>query len=327
MDLLAEIRRPIEEELRDYRHIFEQTLQTDNSLLQMALNHLLKRQGKMMRPILVLLVARYVGQDGPMPQSVLHAAVSLELLHTASLVHDDVVDESDRRRGQKSVNALLDNKAAVLVGDFLLSKALFHAAQTGSQQVVTWVSELGQTLSDGELHQLANLDKTEVSEDDYFEVIRKKTASLFETCALAGALLGGGEPADIDRMARFGRSLGLCFQMRDDFLDFDNQHDRGKPAGNDMKEGKLTLPAIHAVLRGGDPEMKSLALKIRRQQASPSDIQRMVDYTRQQNGIAYAEWAMQEFQYMAAGLVSEDGDPAIREALHAYIDYVAGRIV
>ena len=328
MDLLAEIRRPIEEELRDYRHIFEQTLQTDNSLLQMALNHLLKRQGKMMRPILVLLVARYVGQDGPMPQSVLHAAVSLELLHTASLVHDDVVDESDRRRGQKSVNALLDNKAAVLVGDFLLSKALFHAAQTGSQQVVTWVSELGQTLSDGELHQLANLDKTEVSEDDYFEVIRKKTASLFETCALAGALLGGGEPADIDRMARFGRSLGLCFQMRDDLLDFDNQHDTGKPAGNDLKEGKLTLPVIHALLTGASKPMMDLAIKVRRGEALQPEIDRLLTYTLEKDGIEYTKKYMYKIESQANGfLIQHEGREDVTQSLVSYLKFVVGRDV
>ncbi|MCR5849305.1 MAG: polyprenyl synthetase family protein, partial [Bacteroidaceae bacterium] len=190
MNKLIEIRRPIEAEMQAYRTLFEETLQTDNPLLNIALQHVLKRQGKAMRPILVMLAARYVGEVN---EHVLHAAVALELLHTASLVHDDVVDESDRRRGQKSVNALLDNKAAVLVGDFLLSKALYHSAQTGSQRVVTWVAELGHTLSDGELLQLVNIDKKEISEEDYFEVIRKKTASLFETCARVGALLAGGE--------------------------------------------------------------------------------------------------------------------------------------
>ena len=171
MDILTEIRRPIEQELNVYRTMFDGTLRTQNPLLDMALHHVMRRQGKMMRPILLLLVARLTGKIN---EQVLHAAVALELLHTASLVHDDVVDESDRRRGQKSLNALLGNKAAVLVGDFLLSKALYHSAMTGSQRVVTWVSELGQTLSDGELHQLANLDKTEVSEEDYFEVIQSK---------------------------------------------------------------------------------------------------------------------------------------------------------
>ena len=304
--------------------MFEKAMSHENPILNEALVHMRQRLGKMMRPILVILSARMVGRC---TQEVLHAAVALEMLHTASLVHDDVVDESDRRRGQASVNARFGNKAAVLVGDYVLSMALEHAALTQSTRVVGLVAQLGQTLADGELLQLYNTQSDIIDEKSYYSVIRKKTASLFAACSQIGAILAGGSDDDVERLRQIGQITGTCFQLRDDIFDYDDKHDVGKPAGNDMKEGKLTLPAIHAVLRGGDPEMKSLALKIRRQQASPSDIQRMVDYTRQQNGIAYAEWAMQEFQYMAAGLVSEDGNPAIREALHAYIDYVAGRIV
>lgn len=304
--------------------MFEKAMSHENPILNEALVHMRQRLGKMMRPILVILSARMVGRC---TQEVLHAAVALEMLHTASLVHDDVVDESDRRRGQASVNARFGNKAAVLVGDYVLSMALEHAALTQSTRVVGLVAQLGQTLADGELLQLYNTQSDIIDEKSYYSVIRKKTASLFAACSQIGAILAGGSDDDVERLRQIGQITGTCFQLRDDIFDYDDKHDVGKPAGNDMKEGKLTLPAIHAVLRGGDPEMKTLALKIRRQQASPSDIQRMVDYTRQQNGIAYAEWAMQEFQYMAAGLVSEDGDPAIREALHAYIDYVAGRIV
>ena len=304
--------------------MFEKVMSHENPILNEALVHMRQRLGKMMRPILVILSARMVGRC---TQEVLHAAVALEMLHTASLVHDDVVDESDRRRGQASVNARFGNKAAVLVGDYVLSMALEHAALTQSTRVVGLVAQLGQTLADGELLQLYNTQSDIIDEKSYYSVIRKKTASLFAACSQIGAILAGGSDDDVERLRQIGQITGTCFEHRDDLFDYDDKHDVGKPAGNYMKDVNLTLPAIHAVLRGGDPEMKSLALKIRRQQASPSDSQRMVDYTRQQNGIAYAEWAMQEFQYMAAGLVPEDGDPAIREALHAYIDYVAGRIV
>ncbi|MBQ8968495.1 MAG: polyprenyl synthetase family protein [Bacteroidaceae bacterium] len=337
MDQLTEIRRPIEAEMRAYRELFEQTLQTENPLLQLALSHLLKRQGKMMRPMLVLLAARYVGQGGKstseseesaltVPRSVLHAAVALELLHTASLVHDDVVDESDRRRGQKSVNALLDNKAAVLVGDFLLSKALYHSAQTGSQQVVTWVAQLGQTLSDGELLQLANLDKTEISEADYYEVIRKKTASLFETCARTGALLAGGGGEVVEQMARFGDAVGMCFQLRDDIMDYDNQHDTGKPSGNDMKEGKLTLPVIYAVLNSGDADLRTLALKVRSGEASDGEISRLVALTHDFGGIRYAEKNMDKFAHNALSLLkgTEASSPVVDALVH-YVRFVVGR--
>ena len=323
MDKLAEIRRPIEQELRDYRRIFEDTLQSDNPLLQLALEHLLKRQGKMMRPILVLLAAKLVGKVN---ESVLHAAVSLEMLHTASLVHDDVVDESDRRRGQKSVNALLDNKAAVLVGDFLLSKALFHAAATGSNRVVTWVSELGQTLADGELLQLANLDISDISEENYFEVISKKTASLFATCAKAGGLLAGGGEEVVRQLEDFGQQVGICFQMRDDLLDYDNKHDTGKPAGNDMKEGKLTLPVIHALLKTGNADMRDLALKVRRGEATDEEIDGLVRFTIEEGGLSYTEKFIDKIALCSTQVLRlSESNSIVADALQKYVSFVVGR--
>lgn len=323
MDTLTEIRRPIEAELKQYRMLFEETLQSNNPILHLALNHLLQRQGKMMRPIMVLLAARMVGEVN---ERVLHAAVSLELLHTASLVHDDVVDESDRRRGQRSVNALLDNKAAVLVGDFLLSKALYHAAATNSNRVVTWVSELGQTLSDGELLQLANLDKKNISEEDYFEVIDKKTASLFETCARAGAMLAGAGEDAIKLLQEFGQKVGLCFQMRDDLLDYDNQHDTGKPSGNDMREGKLTLPVIHAIIQTGDETMKQVALRVRAGEATEEEIAQLVSFTHAHDGIAYTEKKMYNLASKCLSLIDKKvSDPTIAESLHKYAQFVVGR--
>ena len=323
MDTLTEIRRPIEAELKQYRTLFEETLQSNNPILHLALNHLLQRQGKMMRPIMVLLAARMVGEVN---ERVLHAAVSLELLHTASRVHDDVVDESDRRRGQRSVNALLDNKAAVLVGDFLLSKALYHAAATNSNRVVTWVSELGQTLSDGELLQLANLDKKNISEEDYFEVIDKKTASLFETCARAGAMLAGAGEDAIKLLQEFGQKVGLCFQMRDDLLDYDNQHDTGKPSGNDMREGKLTLPVIHAIIQTGDETMKKVALRVRAGEATEEEIAQLVSFTHAHDGIAYTEKKMYNLASECLSLIDKKvSDPTIAESLHKYAQFVVGR--
>lgn len=325
MDKLAEIRRPIEAELKEYRAIFEQTLKHENPLLRVALEHLLNRQGKMMRPMLVLLAAKFVGEVN---ERVLHAAVSLELLHTASLVHDDVVDESDRRRGQKSVNALLDNKAAVLVGDFLLSKALYHAAATGSNRVVTWVSELGQTLADGELLQLANLDISDISEENYFEVISKKTASLFATCAKAGALLAGGGEEVVSKLEDFGQKVGICFQMRDDLLDFDNQHDTGKPAGNDMKEGKLTLPVIHSLLKTGDEAMRVLALKVRRGEASDEEINSLVRFTIDNEGLSYTEKILDKIACGSTQAIRlSERNSIVADALLKFVSFVVGRDV
>ncbi len=325
MSNLEDIRRPIEAELKAYRTLFEHTLQQDNPLLQMALDHLLKKQGKMMRPILVLLAARSVGEVN---DSVLHAAVALELLHTATLVHDDVVDESDRRRGQKSVNALFDNNVAVLVGDYILSKALYHSAATGDTKVVTWVAELGQMLSDGELNQLANLDKTEISEDDYFVVIRKKTASLFSTCAKVGAYLSGGGEEIIEQLQRFGDSVGICFQMRDDIFDYDRLHDVGKPTGNDMKEGKLTLPVIHTLLKSNDEKMLTLALKVRRGEASEEEIAQLVNMAIDEGGIQYAEQKMEQVGNDALNILNHEikmDNAEIAESLRSYVHFVVGR--
>lgn len=326
MDKLTEIRRPIESDIAKYRALFEDTLQTDNPLLQLALRHMLKRRGKMMRPMLVMLAARLVGEVTP---SVLHAAVAMELLHTASLVHDDVVDESDRRRGQQSVNALLDNKAAVLVGDFLLSKVLYHAAATHSTEVVALVSELCQRLADGELLQLVNIDKRNISEADYYEVIRKKTASLFETCGKVGALLGGGTEKDMKRVGEYGDSVGICFQIRDDVMDYDKEHDTGKPSGNDMKEGKLTLPVIHALLDSKDGNMFTLAMRVRAGGVTQEEIMSLVDFTIAQGGITYAENAMDMYSQRAleALIAYQESKPDIVASLSTYVHYVTARNV
>lgn len=322
MSQLESIQTPVKEELKQFADIFETALSHENPLLGMALEHLKKRTGKRMRPVLVLLCARLTGRVN---DAVLNAAAALELLHTASLVHDDVVDESDTRRGQLSVNALSGNKVAVLVGDYLLSVALQLAAKTQNTEVVGVVAQLGQTLADGELLQLANTKKQELSEASYYEVIRKKTASLFSACAQVGAILAGGSGEEVERMRRFGQLVGMCFQLRDDIFDFDNKADTGKPAGNDMKEGKLTLPVIHALNKAADDGMTALAMKVCRGEATAQEIDSLVAFTREQEGIAYAEWAMDEFRYMAAGLIPEDADQTVVEALRHYVDYVAQR--
>ena len=187
------------------------------------------------------------------------------------------------------------------------------------------VAQLGQTLADGELLQLANTKKQELSEASYYEVIRKKTASLFSACAQVGAILAGGSGEEVERMRRFGQLVGMCFQLRDDIFDFDDKADTGKPAGNDMKEGKLTLPVIHALNKAADDGMTALAMKVRRGEATAQEIDSLVAFTREQEGIAYAEWAMDEFRYMAAGLIPEDADQTVVEALRHYVDYVAQR--
>ena len=322
MDVLTQIRKPIEREMADFESLFGITLQHQNALLTKALQPVLSRKGKLMRPILVLLAAKRYGKVN---DAVLHAAVSLEMLHTASLVHDDVVDESGERRGQLSVNALMDNKAAVLVGDYLLSTALKHAATAGNLEVVDIVARLGQTLSDGELQQLSNVKSDEISEEQYFDVIRSKTASLFASCAEVGALLSGATKTQIARLRDFGTYVGLCFQIRDDVFDYYDV-EVGKPTGNDMKEGKLTLPVIYAVLQPGAEKWHEIALKVRAGKATEDEIKNLVEFTKQSGGIDYARHKMDEIRNSAMKLLSDEGNDEVREALQLYLDFVLKRV-
>ncbi|MCM1372820.1 MAG: polyprenyl synthetase family protein [Bacteroides sp.] len=325
MDLLKEIRKAVEVDMVRFNEMCRETLRSDNPILDTALAHMANRTGKQMRPILVILAAKggCSGSDSVVSDRVLHAAIALELLHTASLVHDDIVDESDRRRGQRSVNSLLDNKAAVLVGDFFLSKSIEHAVACGDLRVVSLISAVGTALADGELLQLSAVDHLEIEESVYYDVVRKKTASLFSACAEIGALLGGGNEGYVFTMKRFGMLLGICFQLKDDIFDYDNSHDVGKPAGNDMKEGKLTLPAIYVAQRNG--EAASLAMKVRRAEATEADIDRLVSLTRQEGGLAYAEAAMADFSLMASGLLYDVPNAAVSQSLQHYLDFVSRR--
>lgn len=323
MDYLSIIKHPIEAELADFVSLFNQSLSHEDGLLGSALEHIRKRAGKRMRPILILLMARNFGQITDVTQN---AAVGLELLHTASLVHDDVVDESEERRGQASVNATYDNKVAVLVGDYILSTALLCVARTHSEQIVTYLAELGKTLSDGEILQLSNIGRKDISEDVYYDVIKQKTAALFEACAGIGALSSGASEEDVMAAKQFGQNLGIIFQIRDDIFDYYDSKEIGKPTGNDMAEGKLTLPVIHAVNNGGDEDMKRLALKVKDHSVTAEEIASLVDYTKRMGGIEYAEKRMWEFHAEAQRFLDERvGQQEIKEALQAYLDFVIKR--
>lgn len=323
MDYLSIIKHPIEAELADFVSLFNQSLSHEDGLLGSALEHIRKRAGKRMRPILILLMARNFGQITDVTQN---AAVGLELLHTASLVHDDVVDESEERRGQASVNATYDNKVAVLVGDYILSTALLCVARTHSEQIVTYLAELGRTLSDGEILQLSNIGRKDISEDVYYDVIKQKTAALFEACAGIGALSSGASEEDVMAAKQFGQNLGIIFQIRDDIFDYYDSKEIGKPTGNDMAEGKLTLPVIHAVNNGGDEDMKRLALKVKDHSVTAEEIASLVDYTKRMGGIEYAEKRMWEFHAEAQRFLDERvGQQEIKEALQTYLDFVIKR--
>lgn len=322
MDKLAVIRQCVESELAAYKELFDSALAHDDDFLGRALDYVRQRQGKMMRPLLVLLMAKELGR---VSIHSLRSAVTLELLHTASLVHDDVVDESGERRGQRSVNAVYDNKVAVLLGDYLLSTSLLQAALTNNIQVVEIISRLGGTLSEGEVFQLANIRNEEISEKAYFHIIHHKTAALFAACAELGAISAGGDADYVARAKRFGELVGLCFQIRDDIFDYYADSKIGKPTGNDMLEGKLTLPVIYAVNNAPDDCVPQLAARVKSGVATNDEIARLVEYTKQSGGIDYAEKRMNELHNEALTLLSNWQNAEVRSALKAYIDFVVER--
>ncbi len=323
MDYLSLIRQPIEQDLNDFIALFNQSLTYENGLLSQVLSHIRQRGGKRMRPLLMLLMAKNYGEVSQVAQ---HAAVGLELLHTASLVHDDVVDESAERRGQASVNATYNNKVAVLVGDFILSTALLHVSFTNNQRIVQNLAELGRTLAAGEVLQLSNIQNQTISEEVYYQVIRQKTAALFESCAAIGALSAGAADEEVKKAGQFGQNLGIMFQIRDDIFDYFDSKDIGKPTGNDMTEGKLTLPVIYALNNTDFESMQTLAKKVKAGTINPDEIAVLVEFTKQQGGIEYAEQRMTEYSRMCMEyIVSSVKEKAIREALTAYVDYVVQR--
>lgn len=323
MDYQTVIKAPISAELADFIEMFNRSLDHEDGMLAQALNHIRQRGGKRMRPILILLIAKSFGAVTEVTQ---HAAIGLELLHTASLVHDDVVDESGERRGQASVNAIYDNKVSVLVGDYILSTALLHVSYTHRERIIRYLAQLGRTLSDGEILQLSNISNRDISEDVYYNIIKGKTAALFEACASIGALASGATDEEIEAAARFGQNLGIVFQIRDDIFDYYDSADIGKPTGNDMAEGKLTLPAIYAVNHDAPAEIRELAYKVKDRSISTDEIGKLVAYTKTNGGIEYAERRMWEFHDEACHFIDTYiHQDDIRQALRAYLDYVIKR--
>ena len=322
-DFLSDIRRPIEAELEEFTRFFNSSLDHTDGTLSQALDFIRRREGKRMRPILTLLIAKCFGRVN---ESTHRAAVGLELLHTASLVHDDVVDEAKERRGQASVNAIYDNRVSVLVGDYILSTAVNSMSLTRNLDIVMRLSLLGQTLASGEILQMTSNGSDNISEQDYYEVIRKKTASLFEACAAMGAMSVNAAEEDVRAAGQFGQTIGMIFQIRDDIFDYFEDSDIGKPTGNDMLEGKLTLPAIHVVLNTSDEDIKAIAMKVKDRCATAQEIARLVEYTKVNGGIEYAGLQMDRLYDEALVFVENNvRDKDLKDALTAYLNYVIQR--
>lgn len=323
MDYLLRIKSPIDAEFESFKNLFDESLTHTDGLLSQALTHIRQRSGKQMRPMITLLSAKNYGEVSDVT---LRSAVALELLHTASLTHDDVVDDSDERRGAPSLNATYNNKVAVLVGDYILSTCLLNVSIAGNQEILRDLSNLGRTLSAGEILQLQNINSKEISEDVYYQVIEKKTASLFEACAGIGALSVGAPAADVEKARSFGRNLGMIFQIRDDIFDYFDSAEVGKPTGADMAEGKLTLPVIYALNHSPYESMMPLALKVKAGTINTDEIAVLVEFTKEYGGIEYAQKKMNEIAKEVHLYIDENvKDPALNDAYSAYLEYAIER--
>ena len=322
MDYLSTIRKPIEDDMNNFVELFKLSLTHGEGMLEQVLKRIRERGGKRMRPMLVFLTARNLGEVTDVTQN---AALGLELLHTASLVHDDVVDESAERRGAPSVNAAYNNKVAVLVGDYILSTALLRVALSDNHRIVQHLAELGRKLAAGEVLQLSNISNQEVSEDVYYQVIDQKTAVLFESCCILGAISVGASDEMIEKAAKFGHNVGMIFQIRDDIFDYYDSPEIGKPTGNDMLEGKLTLPVIYALTHHENPAVMNLAKKVKAGTINKDEIAVLIEYAKQHDGIKYAEKKMEEFAQEAQLFIDECVKPEMKDSYKAYLDYVIQR--
>lgn len=323
MDYLLRIKSPIDAEFESFKNLFDESLTHTDGLLSQALTHIRQRSGKQMRPMITLLSAKNYGEVSDVT---LRSAVALELLHTASLTHDDVVDDSDERRGAPSLNATYNNKVAVLVGDYILSTCLLNVSIAGNQEILRDLSNLGRTLAAGEILQLQNISSKEISEEVYYQVIEKKTASLFEACAGIGALSVGAPAADVEKARSFGRNLGMIFQIRDDIFDYFDSAEVGKPTGADMAEGKLTLPVIYALNHSPYESMMPLALKVKAGTINTDEIAVLVEFTKEYGGIEYAQKKMNEIAKEVRLYIDENvKDPALNDAYSAYLEYAIER--
>lgn len=322
MTSIQHISQPVSVEMDLCRQRFDSFMTHNNVLLNEVLQRVASRKGKMMRPLLTLLSAKLLGEIG---ENTLLAALTFEFFHTASLIHDDIVDESAVRRGEASVNRAYDNKVAVLVGDFILANALDTASSVKHSELVAILSRTAKMLADGELLQLHNIQNQELSEEVYFHIIKGKTAALFAACAEAGALSVTDNKTDIERLQNFGEIVGTCFQIRDDIFDYVSGSEIGKPTGNDLREGKVTLPLIHALNVTNNAQMLHLVHMVKESRADHDTISTLVNFAVNSGGIEYAEQQMKRIAQQAHDLLDTYPDSPTRQALHNYIDYVITR--
>lgn len=322
MEQMKQIRKNLSPWLDEMNQIITESLHTSNLMMNDVVTRYLEVKGKMIRPILVILSARMFGE---VTKPVLLAGAALEMLHNASLIHDDIVDETELRRGVATINARMGNHIAVLVGDFFVSNALAAGIRTGDIRVVKALSDLGKELSLGEIDQICFARDHSLEEAAYFKTIRQKTASLFMNCVSMGAELGGASEADKDVLVRYAELLGLCFQIKDDIFDYYHNSQIGKPTGNDLREGKVTLPLLYALRVAPEDEARPMRDLLMAGDLDQQEIDRLIDFAKRYGGIDYAYDRMRQMQKEAETLIA--GFPACdsKSDFELIFDYIISR--
>jgi octaprenyl-diphosphate synthase len=319
---LETIKQPIQKEMTEFEHRFREAMRSSTPLLDRIMHYIVKRKGKQMRPMFVFLSA---GMCRQITDSTYTGASLIELLHTATLVHDDVVDDSLQRRGFFSINALWKNKIAVLVGDYLLSRGLLIAVERKEFAILEIVSRAVKMMSEGELLQLEKARKLDVDEAIYYDIIRQKTASLIASCCAVGAQSSGAERPVIERMRLFGELAGQAFQIKDDLFEFEKNLNTGKPAGIDIKDSKMTLPLIHALRNASSAEKRRIIKLIKSSRQRPEDVATVIQFVNESGGLKYAAGVMNNFRQQALDILKEFNPGIYRQSLEQLVMYSTER--
>jgi octaprenyl-diphosphate synthase len=319
---LTSIKKPVREEMSQFEAYFGRTMKSDVPLLKIILNYIFRRKGKQMRPLLVFLTAKL---NGEIAEPTYIAATFIELLHTASLVHDDVVDDARERRGALSINALWNSKIAVLVGDYMLTKGLLISIEKNRHDMLEIVSEAVKSMSEGELLQLQKSRKLNIREEDYFRIIKSKTAALIAACTATGAKSVTDDPDTIQMMKELGENIGIAFQIRDDILDYEGNGLTGKASNNDIKEKKITLPLIHALEHATIPRKKHILGIVGNKKKTKSDISEVAKFVSEHGGMDYAEIRMNQYRDKALAILDTYPESEVKNSFRDFVYYTTSR--
>lgn len=323
MKIVSQIKQPIEIEMELFEKKFSSSMVSNVSLLNRITHYVVNRKGKQMRPMFVFLIAKMVS-DGRMEERTYRGASVIELIHTATLVHDDVVDDSNRRRGFFSINALWKNKIAVLVGDYLLSKGLLLSIDNGDFDLLQIISVAVREMSEGELLQIEKARKLDITEEIYYEIIRQKTATLIAACCAMGAKSVNANDEEVERMRKFGELIGMAFQIKDDLFDYGSEK-IGKPTGIDIKEQKMTLPLIYTLNNSSEKDKKWIINSIKNHNKDPKRVKEVITYVKKSGGLDYAVAKMKSYQQEALLLLALYPPTPYKESLELMVNYVIER--